>query len=175
MDTDYAIMIRCTECGSSQYDGALFCGECGGNLWSKRQRQTTILPFAVETVPAVPPSLSPDGAGETATPSTVTFVIPSCGRSVTQEDVRQVEIGRPYDRHDVEPGLDLSPDDGVRHGVSRRHAIIRFTGRGAVLMDLNSTNGTVLNRYRLMPERPYLLRTGDEIQFGRLLTHVFIE
>jgi hypothetical protein len=168
-------MIKCQECGSSQYDGALFCNECGGNLWSRRQRQTSILPFAAESVTAVPPSLSPEGAGETARPSSITFVIPSSGRRVVLKDVRQIDIGRMDERKDIEPGLDLTQDDGARHGVSRRHALIRFTARGAILMDLNSTNGTVLNRYRLMPERPYLVRTGDEIQFGRLLTHVFIE
>jgi pSer/pThr/pTyr-binding forkhead associated (FHA) protein len=102
-------------------------------------------------------------------------MIPSSGRRIILKDVRQIDIGRMDERKDIEPSLDLTQDDGARHGVSRRHALIRFTARGAILMDLNSTNGTVLNRYRLMPERPYLLRTGDEIQFGRLLTHVFID
>lgn len=48
--------------------------------------------------------------------------------------------------------------------VSRRHAEIRPAGRGWVLEDLRSANGTYLNSKRL--ERETRLRHGDQIRMG---------
>ena len=53
--------------------------------------------------------------------------------------------------------------------ISRHHAELRMTAEGVLLRDLNSTNGTFLNQYRLPPELPYPIKNGDEIQFGNLL------
>jgi pSer/pThr/pTyr-binding forkhead associated (FHA) protein len=73
------------------------------------------------------------------------------------------------------PELDLTKDRGSDFGVSRLHASIQASNRGVVLIDLGSTNGTLLNNYRLPPDLPYPLHNGDEIRFGRLLVHVFFE
>jgi DNA-binding winged helix-turn-helix (wHTH) protein len=48
--------------------------------------------------------------------------------------------------------------------VSRRHACIRVSGDTAVLHDLGSRNGTLLNGSRL--EAPRALSDGDEIRVG---------
>lgn len=106
---------------------------------------------------------------------TITFVIPSSGRRVILKQVREVEIGRKDLIKGLDPALDLSLDNGAKNGVSRLHAIIKFTQLGPALIDLNSTNGTLLNNYRLPPQNPYLLHSGDEVRFGHLLTHIFIE
>lgn len=53
-------------------------------------------------------------------------------------------------------------------GVSRRHAEITWDGRDAVLVDLNSTNGTTVND---MPVDNWLLADGDVITIG----HSYIE
>lgn len=51
--------------------------------------------------------------------------------------------------------------------VSRRHAELRPMGRGWVLEDLKSANGTYLNDRRL--ERPTQLKDGDRIRMGGTL------
>lgn len=51
-------------------------------------------------------------------------------------------------------------------GVSRRHAVIRLSGGGAVIEDLGSKNGTWRNGQRLAG--PIELRDGDEIRFGAI-------
>ena len=48
--------------------------------------------------------------------------------------------------------------------VSRRHASIVNTGTGYVVRDLESTNGTFLNRLRIEGEQP--LKHGDVIRAG---------
>ena len=48
--------------------------------------------------------------------------------------------------------------------VSRRHALIRRAGDSWFLADLNSTNGTRLNGWRLIEETE--VRPGDRVSFG---------
>jgi len=52
------------------------------------------------------------------------------------------------------------------HHVSRNHAAILVTKDSATLRDLDSTNGTWLNRQRIFEDRP--LMSGDELVFGDL-------
>ncbi len=51
--------------------------------------------------------------------------------------------------------------------VSRKHAEIRPRGSSWVLMDLGSTNGSVLNGRRI--DAPEVVRPGDEIELGTSL------
>lgn len=51
--------------------------------------------------------------------------------------------------------------------VSLRHAVIRPSSNGYVIIDENSTNGTYLNETRLVPGAARLLGDGDRVQIGR--------
>ncbi len=51
--------------------------------------------------------------------------------------------------------------------VSRRHAEVRQSGRGWLIEDLRSANGTYLNGKRL--ERPTRLKDGDQVRMGGTL------
>lgn len=104
----------------------------------------------------------------------MTFVIPSSGRRVTVQIEEEIRLGRSDPRNEVQPELDLTPDFGALFGVSRLHAAIQASRKGIMLVDLESTNGTVLNNQALPPNLPYPLHDGDEIHLGRLLVHVFI-
>jgi hypothetical protein len=52
--------------------------------------------------------------------------------------------------------------------VSRRHAEVRPSGDGFVVVDLGSTNGTKVNGARVAE---HLLRDGDEVRFGNTSVH----
>src|SRR5690349_24351335 len=67
-----------------------------------------------------------------------------------------------------EPICDLTHLDAFAQGVSRRHALMRSTGSGYVLIDLNSSNGSWLNGQRLVPTKVYDLPSGSVIVLGRL-------
>ena len=60
---------------------------------------------------------------------------------------------------------------------SRQHACFVFDGRSVVLEDLNSLNGTFVNRQRLSPGRQKVLQPGDVVQVGtvQLQLHVHAE
>ncbi|MBI1349066.1 protein kinase [bacterium] len=66
-----------------------------------------------------------------------------------------------------QPGCQLVADDG---GVSGRHCELRYDGQQWWLMDLNSRNGTFVNRVQI---KQHALVDGDEIQIGRHLRYRF--
>jgi hypothetical protein len=61
------------------------------------------------------------------------------------------------------PGTDICL---TNEQVSRRHADIRATPGGYLLVDRKSANGTFLNGQRLTPEKPETIRDGDRIRFA---------
>ena len=60
---------------------------------------------------------------------------------------------------------------------SRQHACIQFDGRTVILEDLNSLNGTFVNRQRVFPGQQRVLQAGDVIQVGtvQLRLHIAAE
>jgi two-component system cell cycle response regulator len=77
-----------------------------------------------------------------------------------------------------ETRIGRSNDNPVRLpdlSASRLHASIDVRQDGtAWLTDLNSTNGTFLNRRRLIPQVPTLLEDGDRLQFGAAYVVKFV-
>ena len=69
--------------------------------------------------------------------------------------------------------LDLSALGGYSQGLSRKHAIIRWTEHGYEIMDLGSANGTWLNDERLAAQKYYPLASGSHLRLGsmRLVVH----
>ncbi len=56
--------------------------------------------------------------------------------------------------------------------VSRRHALISYTAGGAVLVDLNSTNGTLVDGRRI---RRHDLKPGETIEVGGTLIEYIVD
>jgi hypothetical protein len=64
--------------------------------------------------------------------------------------------------------FDLSPLGGYARGISRRHAVIRWTEHGYEILDLGSVNGTWLNEERLVPQKYYPLASGSHLRLGSM-------
>lgn len=58
--------------------------------------------------------------------------------------------------------------------VSRHHALLRWDGNQALLMDLGSSNGTYLNGNLLQPQQLYALKVGDVIDIGGIDGRLFV-
>jgi hypothetical protein len=168
-------MISCRDCGASQAPGALFCTECGRSLVSTSELVTDQLPFITASHEPAPPPLLGQDLGRAGPTRRLNFVIPVSGRRLSIMAMREIRVGRADPTQEFWPELDLTDDGGAEQGVSRFHAAIQFASQGPVLVDRGSTNGTLLNNYRLPPDLPYPLHHGDEIRFGRLLVHLFFE
>lgn len=65
--------------------------------------------------------------------------------------------------------LDLSLQYAKVLGVSREHAKIIFEDGCYFLQDLGSLNGTFINDYQAIPNKNYLLESGDKIRLGHML------
>ncbi|MBK8988032.1 MAG: FHA domain-containing protein [Chloroflexi bacterium] len=154
----------------------MFCSECGRFLLEDDRKATDVLPFSDYYSHRPPPPPTEDFQLETgADHKKITFVIPHSRNRHVMELVGQIRIGRGSTDTDDTPELDLAEENGAELGVSRLHATIQWSNHGLVLIDLESTNGTLLNNHRLPAKRPYPLRSGDEIRFGDLLIHIFFD
>lgn len=165
-------MIKCSDCGASQEEGALFCSECGGFLLVEEGENTAVLPFSEFADRPPPPPLTEEALTPADKPKEILLVVPSSRRRFKLVVQDKLLIGRASS--DLVPEIDLTDDEGAEKGVSRLHAKIQIVQEGIMLIDLNSTNGTLLNNYRLSPNEPYPLSSGDEIRFGDLLVHLFL-
>jgi hypothetical protein len=72
------------------------------------------------------------------------------------------------------PDLDLTPFRALELGVSKRHAMLRPTGKQLFLIDLVSNNGIRVNSVPLPVGRAYPLKHNDSINLGALSFQVKI-
>jgi hypothetical protein len=81
-------------------------------------------------------------------------------------------IGRTDDQPvDIDLVCQESPD---RVWASRQHAVIHRKRNELTIEDLNSLNGTFVNRKRISPGKPRVLNPGDVIQIGTVQLRVVV-
>ncbi|MFC1878931.1 FHA domain-containing protein, partial [Chloroflexota bacterium] len=93
--------------------------------------------------------------------SNVSISIPQGKQAVT--------IGREDPVSGIFPDIDTDQHGGQDAGVGRRHAQLIVQSNQVYIEDLNSVNGTVVNKQRLQPQQPQLLNDGDEIRLGKMI------
>ncbi len=94
--------------------------------------------------------------------SDVVFPVPLNGPSVV--------LGRSISGAPVD--VDLSPFRAAQLGVSRRHARIDRIRDALQITDLGSSNGTYLNRDKLVTGTPHTLRNRAVLQLGDMVVRV---
>ncbi len=155
--------MQCPSCGNQVTPGEAFCDNCG---------------HALSQTPAVSSTgtlAAPAGGGAGALimpppPQTAKLVIDGDGTAFDLTPGKALLIGRLDPLDGIYPDIDLTPHDRDV-GVSRRHAQVHEQGGQWFIKDLGSTNYTVVNRQRAQPDQEVLLQNGDEIRFGRTMTH----
>ena len=96
-------------------------------------------------------------------------ILPNATRSLRFPHNARILVGRADDAETANDlMLELSQYGGESSGVSCIHAAIHDQNGMVYITDLNSTNGTRINRLTLTADQPYRLREGDELQFGSL-------
>jgi len=158
-------MLTCSQCGTPYKFGDTVCSKCGRVLLDTRsstialQVDPTLLRLRrdhVKTGGALHPEKS------------VTLLIRGMAERFIFEDGTEVILGR-TDLMVAEPGhFDMTPYGGHDRGVSRNHALLRFSDDAITITDLSSSNGTFINTQRLPPTTPQQIKHGDEIMLGSL-------
>ena len=181
-------MITCSGCGHANMAGSAFCENCGTQLVrAQRASEEMANPRPAPTPPAAVPDFlaetlveekkSSGGAtaGESQPEPALDMII---GRLVILESQESfpilpghqvIVIGREDPVSGVFPEIDLDPHGGHEAGVGRRHAQLLIRNGQLFIEDLDSVNGTVVNKQRLEPRKPHPVNSGDELRFGKMI------
>ncbi|MFN8379336.1 MAG: FHA domain-containing protein [Anaerolineae bacterium] len=87
----------------------------------------------------------------------------------------ETSLGRRDPAGGTMPDVDLTSYAAYRMGVSRRHAILKLKDSRLQLVDLGSSNGTMLNGVKLPPHQPRTLHDGDTIMLGKMNLRVIYQ
>ena len=164
-------MVKCPVCQMENPENTRFCDECGSYLFGGTGNETDLLsPNSVTWMNSEKTTGAP-GVDVTSPPN-LRLTIPDSGRHVEVPLAEKVTIGRLDPTSASFPDVDLTTDDALDRGVSRRHAKITRRGREVFIEDLGSMNGTFVNHKKLTPYLPEALRNGDQLQLGKLMLQV---
>lgn len=149
--------MNCPECGQQLSGAANFCPNCGASLRPSTGDTTRVIPVQTDETARVELSDTHLSALENVPEGTAVLLVvrgPNQGSKFLL-DRDTISAGR-------HPQSDIFLDDVT---VSRHHA--RFTQRDGHrwLADLNSLNGTYVNRALI--DGDVALRNGDEVQIGK--------
>jgi hypothetical protein len=149
-------MPNCPTCSFDNSDDSNYCRRCGSRLTVFDPNETTIT-YSLADATGI------EGLEQASAAGTVLLVRSGGGREgeTIDLDVDVLTIGR-------SPHSDLFLDDVT---VSRHHARVLRDEAGFWVEDLNSLNGTYVNRKRIEQQR---LADGDELQIGKFKL-VFVE
>lgn len=166
-------VITCPSCHNREYEGTLYCSECGSRI---------------QAAPAGGTREEPSSVGDSRSQRAVRFMVPGASAlpGLARADARhgdapamvelsgkdEYTLGRADPALESAPDVDLTPYDAYGRGVSRLHAVLRRSPDGWEILDLGSTNGTRLNGARLLPQAPQAVRDGDEIRLGDLTLEI---
>jgi len=156
------LALSCPVCGLSNRPGELACSRCGTILASTGKTRA----LGPDEEPITQASW-PTGDVIVSAQEPLVLEINNQDLAIPVADV--VTIGRNSDSTDESgPDIDLTPYGAGDMGVSRLHIKIKRKNILIYVADTGSTNGTLLNGRRLIPNAERLLRNGDELQLGRL-------
>lgn len=164
-------MITCPSCRHQEYDGELFCSECGARLWEGSATLPPTVTFNSRQLADLPKGNAPAVNTNTLRTGQIALTITGITHPLVLEGQMEYYLGR--EGQEQQPiDVNLSNYGGREKGVSRRHASLRVDRRQLLLMDLGSSNGTQLNGSPLVANEPVRLENGDEIRLGKLAMQV---
>lgn len=164
-------MILCPVCKHQEYQGALFCSECGEPLiaWVGAEQAKTVLTEKDAELDVSSGYQSDIGNIYDGKP-----VGSMCIQVIESGDVYYLEkhvpviIGRSASEQPILPDIDLSRQNAYSYGVSRLHVEIAWEEEGVFISDLGSANGTNLNGTPVRPHNRVRINIGDTLELGKL-------
>jgi len=168
-------MLLCPKCKNEELSGALFCGQCGYQLFDADDETNTLGTGDIKTPPVIslePPPF-PTPPEEYQNCKVVIYLIDT-EEEIFVEGDSDITIGRFTEGQMIIPSLDLSAYNAYEKGVSRLHAKISFTDNQVISKDLGSANGTRLNGKKLTAHAEHSLKHGDILTLAKLKIQILI-
>jgi hypothetical protein len=166
----------CPVCNRKNDTDAGFCIFCGASLES-------MLGKAITTTRRMEKA-STGSTGEFEQTFLESLEVPAKGialylmdypQPIAVREEQEFIVGRKLTDSQSAKFFDLTPYGGYELGVSHRHAMIRLTAVGYEITDLESTNGTQVNKNRLFPNKSYPIPSGSQIRLGKLYLYVLYQ
>jgi len=163
----------CPQCGFSNPDGTVFCGSCGMQL--VEAPVTPEIEPAKEAAPSAAPEIEPvEKAAPPAAPPSDQIIgrlaVKKTGNDIViPPGLTEAIVGREDPVSGIFPEIDLDPHGGHDGGVGRRHARLFIQGAQLMIEDLDSVNGTLVNKQKLPAREPHQVADGDELRFGKVV------
>ncbi len=137
-------MIRCRVCRHEEYEGTLYCSECGNQLWTGMPRAdeaegSTTQRFGSRELAGVlsaPPGPRETGAPWTHAPKQIIVRVQGHAQPIYLQGREEYRVGRGDPKQGNRLDLDLEPFRGLELGVSREHALLKQSSRAITLTDL---------------------------------------
>jgi pSer/pThr/pTyr-binding forkhead associated (FHA) protein len=166
-------MIVCANCKHKNMAGAVFCSECGSQIFGTNELVTqNISTDSLNNLGKKPTgSLTGSLSGADAWAS---LHLLDTGQVLPLSSRNEFTMGRISEGQPIMPDIDLSPYQAYAAGVSRLHAVIKRQGSQIILMDLGSANGTYVNGKRLSSNTEHSLNHGDIVALGKLKMQVLV-
>lgn len=153
-----AELLECINCGALGTDN--FCPGCGKPMVA---RKTTNKPAENPQTPTKPKGTKEPGGETTIGGRRKTLVL----KARSGGFVLKPEDGAVIGRQTSTPYSTLLADCDL---ISRQHGKFMKRGREWYIIDLGSTNGTLVNDVELDPDTPAKIATGDVVDLG---TYIF--
>jgi hypothetical protein len=157
-------MFKCGKCGTPYTLNDTVCAKCGHVLFDP-ERSTIALQIDpnvlwLRRTHPLNGALYPE--------KSVSLVVVGMVERFIFEQGTEIILGR-TDSLTADPGhFDLTRYCGQARGISRTHALMRFTEETITITDLGSSNGTFVNTQRLEPHQPHPLHAEDKLMLGSL-------
>lgn len=164
--------MKCPKCGKVNEEGQLVCDQCGTLFFN---------PSASTVHMRVDPNLlrlrrsRTQEAEAVASGQMIRLEVRGMSEHLDFEEGTEIILGRADLSSPNETRLDLSRYGAHERGVSREHALLRYSKEELTVTDLGSSNGTAVNMRPLKANQPQALHNGDELMLGMLTFIVYFE
>jgi pSer/pThr/pTyr-binding forkhead associated (FHA) protein len=168
-------MINCRVCKNKEYQGSLFCSECGSQLMflTGLKVDTLVYPAQIRGLELDIRNTIPKNLLETRN-----FILYyQDGHEVLNlPDQDEFTIGRFVQGQVITPDVDLTRYDAFDNGISRLHATIRIDEENnkVYVIDLASANGSSVNGFDIPPNSEVPLNHGDILTLGKISFQVIL-
>ena len=162
-------MNICPFCDHHNREGVMLCDHCGRSLSNLANLHTRVV-----DKPKTGDGFYWQGNGRFDQDTQILLCLTDSPEMLVLPEKLRFVLGRANGEQQI-PDVDLSQFDGFERGVSSRHAALERTDDHLLLIDLDSTNGTYLNRQQLAPHQPAIVQDGAEIQLGKLTFRLYFE
>jgi pSer/pThr/pTyr-binding forkhead associated (FHA) protein len=171
-------MIVCPSCKHEELVGALYCSECGAELFQLDISPPETAVYESRSAQGKP-GAQPTPANKVETiqgisTAQVVLKVLETGQTIPLEGSDEFTLGRISGNQPILPDLDLTTFKAYDGGVSRLHATIKITEHEVQITDLGSANGTRVNGKKITAHQACTLSDEDILSLGRFKLQIFI-